>query len=46
MDTGDRGDWADDLECAAKVIVTSLLYNDTPIPLSDLEALIRPESYR
>ncbi|KAH8145083.1 uncharacterized protein LAJ45_10863 [Morchella importuna] len=30
----------------AKVIVTTLLYNDKPIPLADLEALIRPESHR
>jgi hypothetical protein len=30
----------------AKVIVTSLLYTEVSIPLGDLEALIRPESYR
>lgn len=30
----------------AKVIVTTLLYNDLPVQLADLEALVRPESYR
>lgn len=32
--------------CLAKVIVTTLLYNDLPVQLADLEALVRPESYR
>lgn len=32
--------------CIAKVIVTTLLYNDLPVQLADLEALVRPESYR
>jgi len=30
----------------AKTIVTTLLYNETPVALGDLEALVRPESYR
>lgn len=34
------------LPSLAKVFVMSLLYNEEPIPLEDLESWVRPESYR
>ncbi|KAF8246286.1 transcription factor Tfb2 [Wilcoxina mikolae CBS 423.85] len=34
------------LPSLAKIFVTTLLYNEKPIPLADLQSWVRPESYR